>query len=330
MSDYLFDKQGEPDPEIARLERLLAPMAYRGGRPTVSPLPAPARRRRVVVFAVGALGLAVLLAFLWLRPGARGWEARTLAGAPTVEGHALASRLAVGAWLETGAGRALLRVGGLGTVELAPGTRARIVETGAAQERLELSRGGLSARIGAPPRRFVVETPRARVIDLGCAFELTVDDAGAGRLVVTEGRVALAGAGREVVVPAGARCELTAGGPGVPEPIAPTPSAPQPTAPTPSPAAPAPSSVVPAPSPAAPAPSPGAPKRSKPPVHRQVHNNAPPQTQMHNSAPPRTQMHNSAPAEAHDAHAPTKKVPPPPDRTRLSHDPLRDLERSVP
>ena len=35
MSDYLFDKAGEADPEIERLERLLAPMAYRGVAPAL-------------------------------------------------------------------------------------------------------------------------------------------------------------------------------------------------------------------------------------------------------------------------------------------------------
>ncbi|MCU1280760.1 MAG: hypothetical protein JWM53_4306, partial [bacterium] len=49
MSDYLFDKQGEPDPEIERLETLLAPLAY---RPSLLSLPAPAprsRARRVLI-----------------------------------------------------------------------------------------------------------------------------------------------------------------------------------------------------------------------------------------------------------------------------------------
>src|SRR5262249_59062165 len=33
MSDYLYDGKGPPDPEVARLEELLAPMRYRGAAP---------------------------------------------------------------------------------------------------------------------------------------------------------------------------------------------------------------------------------------------------------------------------------------------------------
>ena len=81
-----------------------------------------------------------------------------------------------------------LRVADIGSVELGPATRARIVATGAARHELALERGSLVATIDAPPRRFVVATPRALVTDLGCAFELTVDEAGRGRLAVRAGR----------------------------------------------------------------------------------------------------------------------------------------------
>jgi len=66
MSDYLFDKEGAPDPEIERLEGLLAPMAYRGAPPA---LPRP--RRRAPMFVVAAAGIALaaaLVAVLIARP----------------------------------------------------------------------------------------------------------------------------------------------------------------------------------------------------------------------------------------------------------------------
>jgi hypothetical protein len=64
---------------------------------------------------------------------------------------------------------------------------------------------------------FFVDTPSAVAADLGCAYELEVDDHGAGRLRVTSGWVALQLKERESIVPAGAACETRPGvGPGTP------------------------------------------------------------------------------------------------------------------
>jgi ferric-dicitrate binding protein FerR (iron transport regulator) len=244
VSDYLFDKQGEPDPEVERLEGLLGSLGYRG-----APLRLPARRRRRPMWVAGGLSalaaalVALLIAGRWRaqRTGAlAGWAATVRDGAATIDGRPLtgAGRLPVGAWLETASGRARLAVADVGSVEVAPGTRVRIVASGAARHELQLAHGTLAAVIDAPPRHFVVTTPRAVVTDLGCAFELTVDDAGRGRLAVSGGRVAVSdGAAREVVVGAGAGVELSEHGPGVPfaadvaaPPLPPqTPLAPPPT-----------------------------------------------------------------------------------------------------
>ena len=75
----------------------------------------------------------------------------------------------------------------------------------------------MSALIWAPPRLFFVETPGATAIDLGCAYTLSVDDAGAGTLRVTSGYVALEHDGREALIPAGLICLTRRGaGPGTP------------------------------------------------------------------------------------------------------------------
>ena len=235
MSDYLFDKQGEPDPDVERLEGLMGALGYRGALPS---LPARRPRRAFIVVAgvsaVAAALLALLLVAPWRRPhtddraAVASWAATVREGAATVDGRPLtgAARLSVGAWLDTGGSRVRLAVADIGSVELAPGTRVRIVATSAARQTLQLAHGTLAAVIAAPPRQFVVTTPRAVVTDLGCAFELTVDDAGRGRLAVSGGRVAVSdGAAREVVVEAGARVELSESGPGVPfaiDAVAPT------------------------------------------------------------------------------------------------------------
>jgi hypothetical protein len=128
------------------------------------------------------------------------------------------SRLAVGGLLETdGSSRALLSVGQIGTVELEPNSRVRLIETHVTEHRLALDRGKMSAKISAPPRLFFVNTPSAEAIDLGCAYTLEVEDNGRGFLHVTSGWVALVGDGRESYVPIGAMCETRPGiGPGTP------------------------------------------------------------------------------------------------------------------
>jgi hypothetical protein len=120
--------------------------------------------------------------------------------------------------LETdGSSRAQIAVSSIGTVEVDENTRVRLLETAPTEHRLELARGKMSAMIWAPPRLFFVDTPSAVAADLGCAYELEVDDHGAGRLRVTSGWVALQLKERESIVPAGAACETRPGvGPGTP------------------------------------------------------------------------------------------------------------------
>jgi hypothetical protein len=128
------------------------------------------------------------------------------------------AQLTVGEWLETdGDSTAQVAVSSIGHVEVASNTRIRLVETRPDEHRIELARGKLSARIWAPPRLFFVDTPSAVAADIGCAYTLEVDDAGASLLRVTSGWVALELKDRESMVPAGAACETRPGvGPGTP------------------------------------------------------------------------------------------------------------------
>jgi hypothetical protein len=148
------------------------------------------------------------------------WDVARLAGAPQIglERIEERGRLSVGEWLETdGASRARISVADIGQVEVEPNSRVRLVETSATEHRLAMTRGRMSARINAPPRLFIVDTPSAAAVDLGCAYTLEVDDAGRGVLHVTDGWVALEAKGREALVPAGAVCETqTDKGPGTP------------------------------------------------------------------------------------------------------------------
>lgn len=152
--------------------------------------------------------------------GRSGWLVTTLGGTPKIGSENISHRglLGVGEWLETdGSSTAQIAVGTIGNVDIDENTRVRLVETQPTEHRLELARGKMSARIWAPPRLFFVDTPSAVAADLGCAYTLSVDDKGDGRLSVTSGWVALQAKERESIVPAGASCETQIGvGPGTP------------------------------------------------------------------------------------------------------------------
>jgi hypothetical protein len=269
MSDYLFDKSGAADADVERLERLLAPMAYRPrALPSLPSLSSPIVRnpRRRMWMAAATLAAAALLALLVTRPwrprapnappqvAQRSWPATVNGDGATLDGHPIAgaARVPVGAWLDSGGARVTLAVPGVGRVELSPHTRVSIAtmaasangattgatangattsagaaangattaNAGAAAsgaddgglDELRLAHGALVADVTAPPRHFAVATPSLRAVDLGCAFSLAVDDAGAGTLSVTAGAVALVENAREVVVPAGASCAFSSRG----------------------------------------------------------------------------------------------------------------------
>jgi hypothetical protein len=135
------------------------------------------------------------------------WNFETIAGMPTVGSSSDNSKLAVGDFLETdGSSKARIEVADIGNVEIEPNSRVRLVNTSKKQHRLSLERGKLQAQILAPPRLFIVDTPSAVAVDLGCAYTLEVDKAGNSKLQVTSGYVALERGGRESIVPAGAVC----------------------------------------------------------------------------------------------------------------------------
>jgi hypothetical protein len=129
-----------------------------------------------------------------------------------------AGRMSIGEWIETdAASRARIKIGEIGTVDLAPNTRMQLLTAQPTEHRLNLARGVISAQILAPPRLFFVETPSSTVVDLGCAYTMEVDDAGVGQLRVTSGWASLEWDKVESLVPAGASCPTRPEvGPGTP------------------------------------------------------------------------------------------------------------------
>lgn len=137
------------------------------------------------------------------------WNVEAIAGTPKAGNQSIAEngKLAVGQFLETDANsRARVEVANIGQVELAPNSRVRLVKTHSTEHRLSLERGLMQAKILAPPRLFIVDTPSAVAVDLGCEYTLEVDADGNSKLHVTSGFVALERDGRESIVPAGAVC----------------------------------------------------------------------------------------------------------------------------
>jgi hypothetical protein len=224
MSDsYLWDRSGEPDPEVERLERILGPLRYDRPAPRVGPPPLRRLRRWLwVAAAVAAAAVVVLVARLarpHAEPGAA-WDVSRIEGSPCVGTSRFdgTAKLGVGEWLETDSrSRARIDAADIGHVDVEPDTRIGLVATGPDEHRLNLAHGSISARVFAPPRLFLVETPSALAVDLGCAYTLDVDRSGAGLLAVSLGWVAFERDGREAIVKRGAICRTRPGlGPGTP------------------------------------------------------------------------------------------------------------------
>jgi predicted anti-sigma-YlaC factor YlaD len=151
---------------------------------------------------------------------AAAWDVTTIEGSPVVGSHNVATKgsLRSGEWLETNAAsRARIDVANIGQVTVGPASAIRLLGSSDKEHRIELARGEVNAFIWAPPRLFFVETPSGVAEDLGCQYHLVVDEQGNGSLEVTLGFVSFERDTREVIVPAGARCDLRAGvGPGTP------------------------------------------------------------------------------------------------------------------
>ncbi len=240
--DYLWDGSDEPDPEIQRLESLLGGFRHSRPSPEFPATPQASPRwtwpwflgSRTLLGAVAAAAVVLLIAGSWLawrrtKPSApsasgwRGWEVVRVAGTPYVGSQALgqdrnSGRFGVGQTLVTdAASRASVTVDDIGDVDVDPNTRLRLLQAGSAAERLALERGTIHAAIWAPPGDFVVDTPSAVAVDMGCAYTLQVDDSGAGLLRTTLGWVGFKLGGRDSFIPAGAACATRPGvGPGTP------------------------------------------------------------------------------------------------------------------
>lgn len=204
--DWLWDGTPPEAPEDKALVDALAPL--RRDRP-LPPLPerAPQKRPRSwwPAFAVVALAAAALA---WVFAPGEGWPVRSVAGArPCALGPC---RFAAGDLLQPPVGSTWeVQLDDAGTLQLAGG--ASLLRTPATEGyRLRLDEGELTAAVTAPPGAFVVETPSARVEDLGCAFTVTVTPDRTD-LAVHDGSVALRNDAGTSIVTAGSVARVDRG-----------------------------------------------------------------------------------------------------------------------
>ena len=214
--DYLWDRSGEPDPEIVQLERILGQLRLRKegrsfgpGRPRA----AEAGRSRIWMWAAAAvliLGITFGVQRILTTGPVTSWRL-------SLDGRR-ASAVRAGQIIETHAARhATMESESIGRVEVEPDSRLRVLSAHSNEQRFALDRGTIHALIWAPPAQFVVDTPAAKAVDLGCQYILQVGSDGGGLLTVESGWVAFQWRSLESFIPAGAACRTHAGhGPGTP------------------------------------------------------------------------------------------------------------------
>ncbi len=194
---YLWDRTPSGDPDD---DRSLAALEAQLGRYRRSPASPPLPRRRLLRIALPfALAAAILLAFFLVRrPQPTSWSR---------PGEALILRKTYQARSEE-----TVQVGSLGRLRFAPGARYRVIESGP-REVLELLEGSFDALIIANPYAFRVVTSSARLDDLGCAYQVSLDSSGSGRIAVSLGWVHAHGAGEDSFVAQGYESTFSSGQP---------------------------------------------------------------------------------------------------------------------
>jgi hypothetical protein len=146
--------------------------------------------------------LTLILAIFWF--GLRNSPTPNPAGpAWTVETAQGTRLLHTGETLQTdSASEATVAIANIGRLYVDPNTKLRLLVTKSDEHRVSLERGRVEAQTWAPPRLFIVDTPSATAVDLGCQYTLEVEKDGGSLLHVKLGMVSLENHGRSAFVPA--------------------------------------------------------------------------------------------------------------------------------
>ncbi len=211
---YLWDRGGDVDLEVEELERVLSRL--RASRPLKVPR---ANNWRAWAWMPQAIAACLLVSvagslFIPFAPRAQEtpWQVLTVDGQAALgskPARATARLFANQALRTDGTSHVTLEAGDVGRIDVEPSTELRVVESPSSRHMFSLAHGTIHALIWAPPGQFVVDTPSARAIDLGCRYTLTVEPSGDGLLKVEFGWVAFQFQGREAFIPAGAVCRTS-------------------------------------------------------------------------------------------------------------------------
>jgi hypothetical protein len=176
VSDPLFDPTQKGDDDLIAIERLLQSQRYQPPKTSWEQQAKAGganlgKLGRGVLIAIAALLIALLVVPLLLR-GRPDWAPGKTVTTASAERRELA-------------------LTGIGTLTLEPETTVTWVTSTNAEQRVQLDRGTIAARVNAQPRVFMVDTPVNRAVDLGCEYTLHVADNQRTELHVTKGRVEL-------------------------------------------------------------------------------------------------------------------------------------------
>ena len=189
--EYLWDRSGEASAEEKALEAQLGKYRHLGK---------PLQHQKPVWWsyaAAAAIVLASLLAWRVWPEAASDW---------TMNGKTVAMNRVIRL-----SEKSEVEVGRIGRVRFEAGSRFRILQSSPKSEVMELLEGKFDAFIIADPYVFQVQTPPARLDDLGCAYEVSVDGSGNGRVAVTSGWVRVNAQKQESLVRQGYEVDLIKG-----------------------------------------------------------------------------------------------------------------------
>jgi hypothetical protein len=176
-----------------RLEALLSVYRYRGAMPDFRAVERRRPRRRAPFLWLAAAAVIVIAIGIAILPRPQGWTTGLIPRAMK-PGDVINSE-------------SRIRSREVGVIDVGKQTTLRFI----GKNRFELKEGTIHARTTSPPGVFVVETPRANAIDLGCEYTLTVAPNGTGILRVKLGWVGLNNWGQSLV-PQGAYATIGSDG----------------------------------------------------------------------------------------------------------------------
>jgi len=199
------------DREVQRFEALLS--VYRCNVPApdfARVVPLRSRRRwKLAVAAAAAIVAIVVASSVFFRPRPNEWRATAVSGSASLPRRALRA----GDVIHTDStSRVHLESRAVGVIDLDGATTVRLIESRNGRQRIALDVGMIHAKTTSPPGVFVVDTPRARAIDLGCEYVLSIARGGGGELRVTSGWVDLTHGYEQSLVPQGASAAIESDG----------------------------------------------------------------------------------------------------------------------